>query len=63
VFRRGGFHAWRQERYLWQQRQRLARLEALAEPGGIMVSSNVIDQVRDKLSFGFEKKEAWVGEL
>ena len=31
-----------------------ARLEALAEPGGIMVSSNVFDQVRDKLSFGFE---------
>jgi adenylate cyclase len=32
-----------------------ARLEALAEPGGIMVSPrNVYDQVRDKLSFGFE---------
>ena len=31
-----------------------ARLEALAEPGGIMVSRNVHDQVRDKLSFGFE---------
>jgi len=31
-----------------------ARLEALAEPGGIMVSSVVHDQVRDKLSFGFE---------
>ena len=31
-----------------------ARLEALAEPGGIMVSRNVFDQVRDKLSFGFE---------
>ncbi|HET7382111.1 MAG TPA: tetratricopeptide repeat protein [Pseudolabrys sp.] len=31
-----------------------ARLEALADPGGIMVSSNVHDQVRDKLSFGFE---------
>ena len=31
-----------------------ARLEALAEPGGIMVSRNVYDQVRDKLSFGFE---------
>jgi TolB-like protein/class 3 adenylate cyclase/Tfp pilus assembly protein PilF len=31
-----------------------ARLEALAEPGGIMVSRNVHDQVRDKLSFGFQ---------
>jgi len=31
-----------------------ARLEALAEPGGIMVSRSVYDQVRDKLSFSFE---------
>jgi adenylate cyclase len=31
-----------------------ARLEALADPGGIMVSSIVHDHVRDKLSFGFE---------
>jgi adenylate cyclase len=31
-----------------------ARLEAIAEPGGIMVSRNVHDQVRDKLNFGFE---------
>jgi adenylate cyclase len=31
-----------------------ARLEALAEPGGILVSRNVHDQVRDKLSFGFQ---------
>lgn len=31
-----------------------ARLEALAEPGGILVSRVVHDQVRDKLSFGFE---------
>src|SRR6476659_8206336 len=31
-----------------------ARLEALAEPGGIFVSRNVHDQVRDKLAFGFE---------
>jgi adenylate cyclase len=31
-----------------------ARLEALADPGGIMVSSVVHDQVRDKLSFGFD---------
>jgi adenylate cyclase len=31
-----------------------ARLEALADSGGIMVSSVVHDQVRDKLSFGFE---------
>lgn len=31
-----------------------ARLEALAEPGGIYVSRVVRDQVRDKLSFGFD---------
>jgi len=31
-----------------------ARLEALADVGGIMVSRNVHDQVRDKLSFSFE---------
>ncbi len=31
-----------------------ARLEALAKPGGILVSRNVYDQVRDKLSFSFE---------
>jgi TolB-like protein/class 3 adenylate cyclase len=31
-----------------------ARLESLAQPGGITVSRNVHDQVCDKLSFGFE---------
>jgi adenylate cyclase len=31
-----------------------ARLQALAEPGGIYVSRVVHDQVRDKLNFGFE---------
>jgi adenylate cyclase len=30
-----------------------ARLEGLAEPGGISVSGSVYDQVRDKLGFGF----------
>src|SRR6266446_3145213 len=33
-----------------------ARLEALAEPGGICVSRVVRDQVRDKLNFGFEDR-------
>ncbi len=33
-----------------------ARLEALAEPGGIMVSRSVYEQVRDKLSFSFEDR-------
>jgi adenylate cyclase len=31
-----------------------ARLEGLAEPGGILVAGVVRDQVRDKLSFGFD---------
>ena len=31
-----------------------ARLEALAEPGGICVSAAAHDQVRDKLDFAFE---------
>jgi adenylate cyclase len=31
-----------------------ARLEAMAEPGGICVSDDVYRQVRDKLDFGFE---------
>ena len=31
-----------------------ARLEALAEPGGVLVSSSVYDQVRGKLPFSFE---------
>ena len=39
-----------------------ARLEALAEPGGIIVSRNVHDQVRDKLSFGFEDMGEQIGQ-
>jgi adenylate cyclase len=31
-----------------------ARLEALAEPGGVLVSNTVYDQVRGKLSLTFE---------
>src|ERR1700736_2535924 len=33
-----------------------ARLEALAEPGGICVSGVVRDQIRDKLSYPFEDR-------
>jgi adenylate cyclase len=39
-----------------------ARLEALAEPGGICVSRVVRDQVRDKLGFSFEGRPL-AGEL
>ena len=31
-----------------------ARLEALAEPGGVCISATVNDQVRDKLPYTFE---------
>jgi adenylate cyclase len=31
-----------------------ARLEALAEPGGVLVSNTVHDHVRDRLPFAFE---------
>src|SRR6266576_2220055 len=31
-----------------------ARLEALAEPGGVLVSNTVHDHVRDRLSFAFQ---------
>ena len=31
-----------------------ARIEALADPGGVFVSSTVYDHVRDRLPFGFE---------
>jgi adenylate cyclase len=31
-----------------------ARVEGLAEPGGICISRNVYDQIKDKLNFGYE---------
>jgi len=31
-----------------------ARLETLAEPGGVLISNTVFDQVRDRLPFAFE---------
>ena len=31
-----------------------ARIEGLAEPGGVCISSNVYDQVKDKLNFGYQ---------
>jgi class 3 adenylate cyclase len=38
-----------------------ARLEALAEPGGVCVSRMVRDNVRDKLDYAFEDLgEQWV---
>jgi adenylate cyclase len=41
-----------------------ARLEALAEPGGICVNRVVRDQVRDKLDFAFEDAgEQWVKNI
>ena len=40
-----------------------ARLEALAEPGGICVNRVVRDQVRDKLDFAFEDVEKGLGAL
>jgi adenylate cyclase len=31
-----------------------ARLEALAEPGGVLISNKIYDHVRDRLPFRFE---------
>ena len=36
-----------------------ARLEALAEPGGVLVSQTVHEQVRDKLPFTLSQKSYW----
>jgi adenylate cyclase len=33
-----------------------ARLESLAEPGGVCISGTVRDQIRDKLPYPFEDK-------
>jgi adenylate cyclase len=41
-----------------------ARLEALAEPGGICISRTVRDYIRDKLPYAFAPKGAnWTGFL
>ena len=39
-----------------------ARLEALAEPGGVLVSSTVHEQVRDKLPFTFRRSRRAAGQ-
>ena len=31
-----------------------ARIEGLAEPGGVCISRNAFDHVKEKLSFGYE---------
>ena len=40
-----------------------ARLEALAEPGGICVSSTVRDQIRDKLHYPFEDRASRMSRI
>jgi len=41
--------------HFWRRRHVAARLQTLAEPGGIRASRVVRDQVLDKLSFTFEE--------
>ena len=49
-------HHRRWRRHLWRWRQFAARLEGLAEPGGIFISRTAADQVRDNVPFRIEDR-------